>query len=216
MAKKDNKISVNALERTIEENIVTVPLLGTEGVDITIRRRLPLKDMLQFVEDVVSSCVDAAEGSYRPEIKDFAVGIAVLSYYANFRLPSNVEKQYELIYNTPALGQVKEQIDYEQFTEILCAIDGRIEHGRRMIESTAQAKTGELISRFEELAEKMGRLFGDISAEDIGGALKAMAASESLDEEKLVKAVFDAQNEQAGTEQTETKGGEIISFQRDK
>ena len=68
MAKKESRISINKLESVLKENVVVVPMRDNEDVSITIRRTLPLKDMMQFVENVVSSCVDAQTASYTPEV----------------------------------------------------------------------------------------------------------------------------------------------------
>lgn len=83
MAKKEARISINKLESVMRENIVVVPLSGADGVDITIRRRLPLKDMMQFVENVVSSCIDAETATYTPEIKEFVIRSEILTTLLN-------------------------------------------------------------------------------------------------------------------------------------
>ena len=112
MAKKESRISINKLESVVKENVVSIPMNGAEDVTITIRRTLPLKDMMQFVENVVSSCVNAQAASYTPEIKEFVIRSEILTTYANFNLPSNVEKQYELVYGTDVVVQVMEYINW--------------------------------------------------------------------------------------------------------
>ena len=68
MSKKSNRISINKLESIVQNNTVTVPMDGNPDIEIIIRRILPLQEVLQFVEDVVSSCIDVETGQYIPEI----------------------------------------------------------------------------------------------------------------------------------------------------
>lgn len=189
---KEKIISINKLEALLEENIVTVPLEGVEDVEIKIRKILPLKDMLQFVEDVVSSCVDKETGLYSPEIKKFSIRSGILTYYANFRLPQNVEKQYGLVYNTNAMEQVMHHINLDQLEEILEAIDARIEHERSMIASVVAIKTNELLARIETFAEQFENMFSGLDNDDVGGAFKALSTMENVDEDALAKVVMEA------------------------
>lgn len=189
---KEKTISINKLEALLEENIVTVPLEGVEDVEIKIRKTLSLKDMLQFVEDVVSSCVDKETGLYSPEIKKFSIRSGILTYYANFRLPQNAEKQYELVYNTNAMEQVMHHINLDQLEEILEAIDARIEHERGMIASVVAIKTNELLARIETFAEQFENMFSGLDNDDVGGALKALSTMENVDEDALAKVVMEA------------------------
>lgn len=125
MSKKASRISINKLESTIQDNVTVVHMVDYPEIEITIRRILPLQEVLQFVEDVVSSCIDSDTGRYIPEIQPFVIRSSVLTRYANFTLPKDPEKQYDLIYNTGAYQQVMRNIDRVQYDEILYAINER-------------------------------------------------------------------------------------------
>lgn len=193
MAKKESRISINKLESVMKENTVVVPMHGNEDVNITIRRTLPLKDMMQFVENVVSSCVDAQNASYAPEIKEFAIRSEILTTYANFNLPSNVEKQYDLLYCTDVLCQVMEHINRKQIHEIEVAIDARIDHEVKMIEAVLAAKTNEMMLRIEAMVEQFETTFGSINSDDFNGVVKKLSEMGTMTEESIAKAVLDVQ-----------------------
>lgn len=194
MAKKEARISINKLESVMRENIVVVPLSGTDGVDITIRRRLPLKDMMQFVENVVSSCIDAETATYTPEIKEFVIRSEILTTYANFNLPTNAEKQYELVYGTNAFEQVMEHIDRNQFYEIEEAIDVRIKHEVRVLETSVATKANEMMVCLSDAIEQVNSMFSDISSDDFNRVVKNLSEMNGVTNESIVKAVLDMQH----------------------
>lgn len=195
MAKKESRISVNKLESVIKENIVTVPMNGNEEVIITIRRTLPLTDMMQFVEDVVSSCVDTETAKYIPEVREFAMRMGILTMYANFNLPSNTEKQYDLLYRTDVVRQVMEHINRDQIYDIEEAIDTRIAHEVKMIETVLAAKTNEMMMRIENMVEQFEAAFGGINGDDFNGVVKKIVEMNGMTEESLAKAVLKVQGE---------------------
>lgn len=210
MAKKESRISINKLESVLKENIVVVPMRGNEDVNIIIRRTLPLKDMMQFVENVVSSCVDAETASYTPEIKEFAIRSEILTTYANFNLPSNVEKQYELLYSTDVLCQVMEHINNKQLHEIEVAIDARIDHEVKMIETVLAAKTNEMMLRIEAMVEQFEAAFGGINSDDFNGVVKKLSEMDSMTEESIAKAVLDVQRNEIEAKTNESE--KVVSF----
>ena len=210
MAKKESRISINKLESVLKENIVVVPMRGNEDVNIIIRRTLPLKDMMQFVENVVSSCVDAETASYTPEIKEFAIRSEILTTYANFNLPSNVEKQYELLYCTDVLCQVMEHINNKQLHEIEVAIDARIDHEVKMIETVLAAKTNEMMLRIEAMVEQFEDAFGGINSDDFNGIVKKLSEMDSMTEESIANAVLDVQRSEIEAKANESE--KVISF----
>ena len=210
MAKKESRISINKLESVLKENIIVVPMHGNEDVNITIRRTLPLKDMMQFVENVVSSCVDAETASYTPEIKEFAIRSEILTTYANFNLPSNVEKQYELLYCTDVLCQVMEHINNKQLHEIEVAIDARIDHEVKMIETVLAAKTNEMMLRIEAMVEQFEAAFGGINSDDFNGVVKKLFEMDSMTEESIAKAVLDVQRSEIEAKTNEPE--KVVSF----
>lgn len=157
MSKKVNKISINKLESTMTNNVISFPMNGYPDIEVTVRRVLPLHDVMQFVADVVSTCVDMETGEYVPEVQAFAVRSSVLTMYANFTLPKDPQKQYDLIYNTTAFQQVLDVIDRVQYDEILYSINERIKHEVAMMESTMARQVAELtdnMTRFHKTARR--------------------------------------------------------------
>lgn len=194
MAKKEKKISITKWESLKVPNVVTVPLDGVEDVEITIKRTLSLEETMQFIENVVSSVVDVEDGTYVPEITEFVKCSCILTMYANFTMPSNVEKQYDLIYGTDAVDQVLKHVNRRQFYEIEEAIEQRIKHGLHLIENTASASVNKMIQKIEEFSARSEEMFGNVNGGDMAGFIQNLSKLDGVNERELVRAVFDEQN----------------------
>lgn len=223
MAKKETRISITKLESIQKEKTVTVPLEGTDDTNIVIRRSLPISEMMQFVEDVVSSVVDVDGGRYLPEIKAFVIKSHVLTSYANFNMPSNLEKQYDLIYNTTAVEQVLENINIVQYNEMIDAIDRKIAHNLTIISNTMAEQIRKMITTMEEFTKNSEKLFGNITGEEMSSIIQNLSSIGDMDENKLVHAVFEEQKKRdASTVLTETAENEnqstenIVVFPKSK
>ena len=193
MAKKEKKVPVSKLTGTINKETATIPLDGAEGVDIVVQKTISLQEMMQFVVDVVASCVDEAAGTYRPEVLPFAIKAHVLESYTNLSLPTDAKKQYDLVYNTKVVEQVVEQIDPVQYYEILDAVSSRVAYATRKMGNLATEKVNELLVRMEAFADNAEQMFAGLDGEDLSALMQNLAKSDGLDEEKLVDAVFSAQ-----------------------
>lgn len=219
MSKKSNKISINKLESTMQDNVVSMPMAGHEDIEIVVRRVLPLRDVMQFVEDVVSSCVDRTTGDYIPEVQAFATRASVLTQYANFTLPKDSEKQYEIVYNTDAFQQVLGAIDRVQYDEILYAINERIKHELAMIESSMAGQIADVVAKFDRLMEGSEVMFGSVNGEDMSALIRNLARAGSIDERKLVQAVMEMRKQESAEKHGNyvvASDGEVITFHKKK
>ncbi len=191
MAKDNSRISINKFESGLkDDNAIEVILGGTDDVVIQINKTLPLIDMMEFVSDVVLSCVDTESGEYTPEAYDFAIRVAVLTRYANFKMPTNYEKQYLLIYNTDAYEQVMQYINKHQFQEIIKAIDKKINYMLDVISSSAATKIIDIVEKLNEFIEVGEQSFSGIDPSEISSVIKKLSKFKTYDEGKLAEAVL--------------------------
>ena len=190
MSKNNQKISINKLESVLVENTVTEILNGTDNVEIHITKTLPLQEMLLFVQEVVEACIDGETGEYLPEAYDFAIRAGVLTRYANFTLPANLDNQYMLVYNTGAFDQVVAHINERQFNDIVGAIDKKIKFMLDVISSSAVTKINEVIGKFNELAETAENAFGDVNGEDMANVVKGITQLKDINEENIAQVIL--------------------------
>ena len=196
MATKVKKISINELERCVKENngdaVVTKEW---HGIDLVIKRRLSLPEMMRFVDGTVKSCFVGESLEYTPEVKDFVIRCNVLTAYANFTLPSNIEKRYDLVYGCDAYRTVLDNIDYEQFDDMLCSIDEKISHlAQANIEAIAHQMNG-FYAALDGFESRLSNAFGNIDSDAISQFITAVSDGK-LDEGKLVQAYLNSKHEQ--------------------
>lgn len=218
MSKKNNKVSINKLESTMTNNVVSFAMDGHPDIEVTVRRVLPLYDVMQLVADVVSTCVDTETGEYIPEVQAFAVRSAVLTMYANFTLPKDPQKQYDLIYNTTAFQQVLDVIDRVQYDEILYSINERIKHEVAMLESTMARQVAELTDNMNRFIKNSEELFGTVGGDDMSALMKNLSKIGKVNEKELVKAIIDAKQDAVpeSKDSSDTSDGKVITLHKPK
>lgn len=194
---KTKKISVNAFERAMHDNYTPTETFLWNDIEITVKKTLSFKEMFAFVDKVVNCCFANDTNSYMPEVEDFMKRVCVLEKYANFTMPSNLEAQYALVYQTDAVERVLEHVNYIQYEEICFAATTKISNLAQANIEAINTQMNKLYSAFEGLQTQFTDLFGDINSTDIRNMTNAIINGE-LDEEKLVKAYKEAYKDKGG------------------
>lgn len=184
--KKIKRVSVNALDEMMKgfENTETIKW---NDMDIVINRNLSLEDMMAFVDSVVKSCFDKTTGAYMPEVKDFAIRNNIMERYANFTLPSNVERQYDIVVRSGAVEEIMNHINFAQFSEMIKAIDAKLQSASDANVQMVFRQLNDVVTSFEGLQEKAGVLFSGVDPADIGKLIGAIS-EHGISEEKVVQA----------------------------
>ena len=204
MASKEKikKISINALEKCVEESAPSVVNIEWRGLDVTVSRRLGFADMMKFVDGVVNLCF-SDDGTYLPEIMDFAIRCNVLEMYANFTLPSNIEKRYELVYACDAYSAIMGAIDRNQFDVMMRAIEDKADNRAQANIEAINRQMNELYAAFENLESRLSTVFDGIDGDTMKQLIGAMSNG-SLDETKLMNAYMESKKPE---DTDETDGG---------
>ena len=189
MAKADKKVSIALFDKIAKEQFQNEATIEWHDAQLRVKYALSLTDMLAFVDDVVGSCFHDKLG-YMPEVKDFAIKTNILSRYANFSLPDNLEHRYQLVYMTDAVDAVCAAIDGTQLQEIVNSINSKI---RFLCDSKAtmiQERINDVLSTMEEMRDNTKSIFDGITQDDIKNLMGAISSS-GLDEQKLVHAYIE-------------------------
>lgn len=198
MAKKEKRISINALEKIAKEQFPESVTEQWFDIEVTIKRSLPLKEMMQFVQEVVDACF-TTDGTFVPEIMDFATKSGILTHYANFTLPDNLEKQYWLIYSTGAVDMVCQHINMVQLQEMIGGINRKIDHMCDTDIVATKAKLNDLYEAFVKMGTEVSELFSGVNADELQKMVGALGNTE-LSEEKIVSAYIEHMKKSAGGE----------------
>lgn len=189
MAKADKKVSIALFDKIAKEQFQNEATIEWHDAQLRVKYALSLTDMLAFVDDVVGSCFHDKLG-YIPEVKDFAIKTNILSRYANFSLPDNLEHRYQLVYMTDAVDAVCAAIDGTQLQEIVNSINSKI---RFLCDSKAtmiQERINDVLNTMEEMRDNTKSIFDGITQDDLKNLMGAIT-SNGLDEQKLVQAYIE-------------------------
>lgn len=187
MAKVD-KVSVGSIDNIIKETYTATVTEEWNGINVTITKTLSLRDMIAFVDNVVKSCFRQGTNEYMPEIKDFAIKSNILERYANFRMPSNIEHQYDIIYHTDVIDFVLKYVNIQQFREIQIAIDKKIDVLAEMNVQMVYKKIDDMVNAFEDFQRKMENTIGGVTKDDMAKVMSAISDGGVFDQGKLVEA----------------------------
>lgn len=189
MAKTEKKVSIALFDKIAKEHFNNEATIQWHEAEVKVRRSLPLMDVLAFVDDVVGSCFHEQYG-FMPEVKDFAIKSNILSRYANFTLPDNLEHRYQMVYCTDAVDTVCGAINTTQLEEIIDAIEDKIQFNCDTRTVELQKRIEQTADAIEKLLSNAGALFSGITQDDLKATMKAIADG-GLDEQKIVKAYLE-------------------------
>lgn len=189
MAKAEKKVSIALFDKIAKEHFKNEDTIQWHEAEVRVKRTLSLTEMLSFVDEVVESCFHDKLG-YMPEVKDFAIKSNILTRYANFSVPDNLEHRYQMVYGTDAVDAVCVAIDTTQLQEIVNSINSKI---RFLCDSKAtlvQERINSVLETMEEMSNNTKDIFSGLSQEDLNNLIGAITES-GLDERKVVKAYFE-------------------------
>lgn len=188
----EKKVSINELENAINgkfENIISKEWIG---IDVKIKRVIGVSDMIRFVRRVVDTTYED-DSEFMPEATEFAFKSCLVEFFTNLRMPSNAEKQYDIIYGTDIVDVILDVVSDSQIRDIRAAIKEHISH-RNHVDALASAmKISELTNKVEAMVDSFGNMFDGISGEDIKNIAKSVV-NNKIDEEKLVSAFVDSKD----------------------
>lgn len=184
--KSNKKISITTFEKIMKENYTPTKTVEWNGVEITIKPTLSFKEVLSFVDNVTKSCFTTDGGTYIPEVKEFVIKCCILEMYANFAMPTNVERKYDLVYCTDAVNVVMDNINRTQLGEIIEAINDKIDNIAQANVEAINRQMNELYSAFDNLQEQLAGIFSGIGTDEISKLIGAISG-DKFDEAKLIQ-----------------------------
>lgn len=193
--------------KKITFNMLAAGLPKTEKVsvmccehELLVSPTLTLKQFMQFVNDVTEVCVREEDGKFTPELIQYAIDCAVMVHYAGVEFPKDVEKAYRVINETDVLDKIKNVICFEQYENLMAAIDGKIKY---MIDSMAlESASGitKLVSKMDEVMSDNADLVKEMRSADFQSSLNDLTRVYSE-----IKAIED---------DSSTESNEVVQIQR--
>ena len=196
----NNKIAYSEMEDMVNKffNAEFTHLLPN-NVECIVKNNLSLREMMTFVNDVVSSCFSIDTDEYLPEIKEFSIRCSMIESYTNIELPEELSKKYELVYSG-VIQYIIEHIDKDQFKSMLRAIDQKIKYKIQTDSSALHNKMNKIVDELEEMSKNFEKIFGSIDSDTINKIATSIVNGD-FDMDKLVSSYV-------GVKHTEDKQSE--------
>lgn len=188
---KTKKITFNMLAAGLPKIEKQVLQYGEFEIEVT--PTLPIKKMLEFVDDVVATCVDIDSGSYLPEVYELALNLAMLHHYAGFEKAKDIEKAYRVVRETDICERVFELIDHKQYHEIVVAIDDRISFALQVMAVASGSSVMKLINKMDDVINSSTEALGALNSDEMHGMLDELSRLQMIVEGD---AELDAENTQ--------------------
>lgn len=201
MAKNEKKVSINAVDTIIDERFVNAVTEQWYGVEVNMKQTLPFMDMMAFVDDVVKSCFQK-NGTYVPEVLDFAIKSNIISKYTNVSLPDNLEHRYMILYNSDIVDFVCKSINMPQLQEIVSSINRKLSYMCETNTVAVQNRLNELVSAFEDMQKKTDDIFSGITQDDMARLIGAIGDA-GMTEDKVVESYLRQTKVQDAVAETE-------------
>ena len=190
MAKKQNKVSVNKIDKIVDKNSTTPETIKVEVNDeiitIDVFPYWTLKERGQFVVDVADSVF--IDGTYAPYMLNFAYNFFLLQHCTNMTMPKDAEKVNRLIQTTTVADQVDDIVgDKYLYSDCLDMIEYRKNAYLK------NNKADEFIGSLTALVDNLNKIaesdeFKGQNLNEIVGAIKQFAGK---DEKSLVNNILD-------------------------
>lgn len=162
---------------------------------VKVKRRLSLYEMIEFVDSVVKICFPTNDAKYMPEVKDLAIRRSIVEMYTGIEFPVGVEEVYDFVYGTNIVQSILEEIDAQQFQNILDSIDEKLDYITQTNIEDITNKVNELYTTLESLANQFTAALPEFDKEAIADLMRW--ALNGPDEKKIVDAIFEARDERA-------------------
>lgn len=203
MSKKNNKISINALEKycgqfNTEPQDIEIHYGEDEVFTFTVKPLLTMDESVRFIEEVVRECIMPDDMLIVPIARDFITKKNLMTYYANFTMPESQSKTYDLVMaSTGIINAILDNIDIDQFTMIQRSIDERIAFEEQKMIAEQQSNVRKITEDVSEFVSKMSSLFDGIDPEQMDGfmtSVSKMAQNTEISAQSLASAFLESRN----------------------
>ncbi len=195
MDKKIKKVSISQIDKVMKEVYVPTTTVEWNGIEIIVKKSLPLDSMLKFVYDTVKTCTEQADGGYMPELKDFAIRLNVVEMYSNVKLPDNVNHKYFILINSGIVESILENININQYYQLIDAIDEKLNAFVAINADSVRKQLNDVTSAFEQMQEKMAAAMNGIDMSQLE-TIASMISDEAITDKVVASYIKNGGNAQ--------------------
>lgn len=153
------KVTIKELTEKVNEVLVDDVDRQWRGLEIHIKKRIGVADMLDFVNTVVAWCIDEDTGEYRPEWRAFSYRLEIVEKYTNLTLPKDLDKQYRILLCNDLIDMIVNSVDISQLAGIEEAIDDKISYIRQSSSSAIYKQMSDVVNAFSQMQDVANDMF---------------------------------------------------------
>lgn len=194
------KVSVSQLKKLItpiEETVVDVC-----GIQVKVKPILTFADTIGFASEAVRSIIDEVDENVAYELYDFIIKSLTLKYFTNISLPNDINEQYQLVYETQLFNNVVQAIDDKFYTNLIKAVNNKIQFELQKIQNHIKVKSDLYISQIKDEVQKMlnvyntiAELYQNTDPDMVNTLIPKLVNLPKLDEKEIVKAVIESRSQ---------------------
>jgi len=199
------KVSVSQLKKLItpvEETVVDVC-----GLQVKVKPILTFADTIGFTSEAVRSIIDEVDENVAYELYDFIIKSLTLKYFTNISLPNDINEQYQLVYETQLFNNVVQAIDDKFYTNLIKAVNNKIQFELQKIQNHIKVKSDLYISQIKDEVQKMlnvyntiAELYQNTDPDMVNTLIPKLVNLPKLDEKEIVKAVIESRSQNINSE----------------
>lgn len=193
------RITSQEMKEIMDDRFPIDNVIDYHGLELHVKRVIPVAVMKTIVESVTSSCFNSETGEYMPEFKEFAINLCIVQAFTNIELPEDRDEQYRLLFSTDLMAHIIPAIDSDVLDNMTRAIYERCNVINDANRVAFEHELMTVMQSVTQIADGIDGLFSGLSQSDIQNLVHAIGAN-GIDEEKLVKAVVSEQNRLRGEE----------------
>lgn len=161
--------------------------------EVTVRHLLTVEEMIEFVATVTTLCINREDGEYYSAVLPAVMDMAMITYYTDLEPGGELDEAYALAIGTPIMSIIDEYANKVQREQLIAAVQQTLSFEKEYICHTAAKDINEMAVKISEGLAGMNEVFDGIEGDAFKEAINNLSVMKDLDEEKLVRAVYDTQ-----------------------
>lgn len=163
------KATFNSIYKSIDKN--QTKELEVFGCSLTVKKYLSFSEYVSFVRNVVNGCFDEDSAEYIPELKNVLISIYTLVYYCGMKTPEDMTKAYDVIIKTGILSEVLSFVDKGQLSDIMRAIDDKVQYNASVLANSYTEKVNALIEKVSTITDSIKSINLEDSVDGLGASI---------------------------------------------
>lgn len=173
IVKDDPVKELSVFEKLAEKfPVYTTHVVLGDGIEVDVRNRISMGEMVLLVKQIVDLCVDEEHGEINFELYTYVTELLICAAFCGLEVPDNAEAGYLAVCKTGGMyEQIAGYIDEDQLSDIWKISGEKIKAKCDMFNSAAAKITVDMLQRINELFEMISSVTDKFDGEEAVNAV---------------------------------------------